>query len=101
MAVYLARVRVSYRGACMGVLFVDLPPPYFVKLLLPVLGKLRPSLMYVLCGEVSTQTSNSSARKGGKSPIWRKWGATFIKWGLNAVERALHHLPNTNRYPNT
>ena len=86
MAVYLARVRVSNRGACMGVLFVDLPPPYFVKLLLPVLGKLRPSLMYVLCGEVSTQTANSSARKRGKSPLWRKWGAAFIKWGLIAVE---------------
>ena len=86
MAVYLARVRVSYRGACMGVLFVDLPPPYFVKLLLPVLGKLRPSLMYVLlCGEVSTQTTISSARKRGKSPNWRKWGAGFIRWDLVAV----------------
>ena len=82
MAVYLARVRVSYRGACMGVLFVDLPPPYFVKLLLPVLGKLRPSLMYVLCGEVSTQTSNSSARKRGEIASLAKMGRYFYQMGV-------------------
>ena len=82
MAVYLARVRVSNRGACMGVLFVDLPPPYFVKLLLPVLGKLRPSLMYVLCGEVSTQTANSSARKRGKIASLAKMGRYFYQMGV-------------------